>query len=284
MRHILLLVRLIIICVVLSIIFGGGYIFLLRSNIPKQYEAGKGADVIARGLQKAVKRSAWANTGVIRWSLLGNQHLWDLRRGLVRTRFSDRQAEHEALFDVDFKRYVVRSKANSGPKANRWVTLSESEAAPIAQQAKHYWLRDRFILEPSQSLFDHGVERYSVKVGKDKKSLLVHYRKGGEHPGDTFLWSIDDNGLPSGIKVWSEQLLVSGLEIKMDKWRILKTGLKVSTKRMIGPVEIDIKVSSAMSLTHLIGRLDPFKGIEGDPFDPPPTSQPNVNLEQAKQY
>lgn len=284
MRHIILLVRLIVISLVLSITFGGGYIFLLRSNIPKEYKEGRDADILARALQKSLNRSAWTNTGVIRWSLLGNQHLWDLRRGLVRTRFSDRYAEHEALFDVDFKRYVVKSKSSSGPKANRWVTLSAEEAEPIAREARHYWFRDRFILEPSQSLFDRGIERYSVEVGKDKQSLLVHYRKGGEHPGDTFLWTIDDNGLPSGIRVWSEQLLVSGLEMTMDKWRILKTGLRISTKRAIGPVHIDIKVSSAMSLTHLVGRHDPFKAIEGDPFDPPPTSQPNTNPEQANKF
>ena len=283
MRHIILLVRLIVISLVLSVTFGGGYIFLLRSNIPKQYEAGKDADITARALQKAVNRSAWTNTGVIRWSLLGNQHLWDLRRGLIRTRFRDRQAEYEVLFDVDFKRYVVRSKSSSGPKANRWVTLSMEEAEPIALEARHYWYRDRFILEPSQSIFDRGVERYAVKVSKDKNSLLVHYRKGGEYPGDTYLWSIDDNGLPSGIRAWSEQLWISGLEMKMDKWRILKTGLRVSTKRTIGPINIDIKVSSAMSLTHLVGRHDPFKAIEGDPFDPPPTSQPNV-IEKANQF
>ena len=66
----------------------------------------------------------------------------------------------------------------------------------------------------------------------------------------------------------------------MDKWRILKTGLRISTKRAIGPVHIDIKVSSAMSLTHLVGRHDPFKAIEGDPI----LLQPTKYNQQANKF
>ena len=276
MRHILPLLRLILISIVLSLVIGGGYIFLLRSPIPSQFEAGRAADTFARGIQSTVKRNAWADTGVIRWSLLNNKHLWDLRRGLVRTKFNANSAQHEALFDVNFERFLVKSKADSGPKSNRWVTLSPEDAEPIAKQAYYYWLRDRFILEPAQSLFDNHVERYLVKEGKDKQSLLVHYRKGGEYPGDSFLWNVDDNGLPSSIRFWSDQLYISGIEMQMEKWRVLQTGLKISTHRSIGPIQIDIKVTAALSLTHLLGRVDPFKPIEGDPFDPPPTSQPNI--------
>lgn len=276
MRYILLLFRLIIISIILSVVLGGGYLFALRSSIPSQYEAGKSADQFARDIQRIVNREAWVETGAIRWSMLNNKHLWDLRRGLIQTRFTDPEGTHEVLFDVDFKRYKVKSKPSDGPRANKWLKLSAEDATPIAERAYQLWLRDRFILEPTQSLFDQGVERYLVKDEKDKKSLLVHYRSGGENPGDSFQWKVDKNGLPSAIRVWSEQLYVSGLEMTMEKWRILKTGLNIATRRSIGPLSIDIKVSSAMSLTHLVGPVDPFKEIEGDPFDPPPTSQPNV--------
>ena len=128
------------------------------------------------------------------------------------------------------------------------------------------------------------MERYVVEPAKGEKLLLVHYRRGGKYPGDSFLWRVDKNRLPVGIRVWSDQLYVSGLEMTMEKWRILKTGLNISTRRSIGPLSIDIKVSSAMSLTHLVGPLDPFKEIEGDPFDPPPTSQPNVLPNSKKRF
>ncbi len=284
MRYFLLLFRLIVVSLILSILLGGGYLLLLRGSIPSQYEAGKEADRFARRIQEVVKRNAWVETGAIRWSLLNNKHLWDLRRGLIQTRFSDPQGQHEVLFDVDFKRYRVKSKLNTGPRANKWTKVRDESAQETAQSAYHLWLRDRFILEPSQSLFDRGVERYLVDPSKDQKSLLVHYRRGGENPGDSFLWNLDKNGLPAGIRVWSDQLYISGLEMKMDKWRTLKTGLNVSTRRSIGPITIDIKVSAAMSLTHLVGRVDPFKGIEGDPFDPPPSSQPNVISTAKKTY
>ena len=112
MRYIIFLFRLILICLVLSLLAGSAYIFLLRARIPSQYEAGKKADNLARQVQKTLKRASWANTGVVRWSLLNNQHLWDLRRGLVRTRFSDRNGQHEVLFDIDLKRHIVKTKGS----------------------------------------------------------------------------------------------------------------------------------------------------------------------------
>jgi hypothetical protein len=287
MRYIIFLIRLIIICLVLSIVIGGLYIFLMRARIPSEYESGKKADDLARQVQSTLHRAAWAKTGAIRWSLLNNQHLWDLRRGLVRTRFSDQVGQNEVLFDVDFKRYQVKTKAHQGPKASRWVQFKEGEGLEIAEAAYELWFRDRLILEPSHSLFDSGVERYLVTGGTEKQptqDLMVHFRKGGKHPGDTFLWHLSPEGVPTGIRFWSDQFYVSGLEMKMDKWRILKSGLQISTHRKIGPIEIDIKVNADMSLTHLLGPVDPFKAIEGDPFDPPPTSQPNILPNQKTAY
>ena len=72
--------------------------------------------------------------------------------------------------------------------------------------------------------------------------------------------------------------------MKMDGWRILDTGLKISQQRSIGPFNIDLDVKAAASLTHLVGRADPFEKIKGDPFDPPPSSQPNQLKDQRVRF
>ena len=280
MRYIILLVKLIFLSLLLSVVFSALYLFMMRGSVPSQYEAGKRADDLARAIQMSVQRQAWAETGAIRWSFLDYSYLWDLQRGLVRARYD----KHEVLFDVAFKRYAAKRKSTEGKKG-RWITLSGEDARIAAREGYENWLRDRFILEPSQSLFDDGVERYFVSEDDSDQRLLVHYRRGGPHPNDTYLWSKDEYGLPSGIRLWSDQLplpwLTSGQQLKMSRWRILDTGLKVSTLRSFGPFSFEIKVKAALTLTHLLGRVDPLKAIEGDPFDPPPSSQPN-NLPKPK--
>jgi hypothetical protein len=70
--------------------------------------------------------------------------------------------------------------------------------------------------------------------------------------------------------------------MKMEGWRILDTGLKVSLSRSIGPVTFKLKAEAASSLIKLIGQSEPFKEIQGDPFEPMPSSQPN-RMDQAAQ-
>lgn len=288
MRYFLILLKIISLTIILSVVFGGLYVFFTRGNIPSQYESGARADQLARELQGAVKRNAWAETGAIKWSILDFDYLWDLNRGLVRAQF----AQYEVLFDVDFKRFIAREHPT--PESTRWVKIEGSRAEQVARLGYGFWLRDRFILEPTQSLFDEGVERYLVERSSGKASnpqkhtdLLVHYRRGAPNPGDTFLWERDQHGLPTSIRVWSDSLpvawLSSGQAMKLERWRILDTGLKVSTLRQFGPFSFEIKVKAGLSLTHVIGRSDPLKVIEGDPFDPPPSSQPS-NLPDKQRF
>ena len=96
-------------------------------------------------------------------------------------------------------------------------------------------------------------------------------------PGDTFLWELEDH-FPVGIRFWSKQFPLSGFLMKMEGWRILDTGLKVSLMRSIGPLTFKINAKAARSLRSLIGKVkDPFEAlVSDDPLsDPRPTSQPN---------
>lgn len=274
MRYIFLLLKILFLSIVISLVVGGCYLFLLRSSIPSpaRYQSAdiKQADELARSVQEKLQRERWLNTGAIRWSIFQNEYLWDLERGLVRVRFG----EYQVLFHVELKRYVVKYKPVEGMNAGKWVKVLGSEAREITQKAYDLWLRDRFILEPSQSLFDPHVERFAVDHDSEKPSLLVYYPKGGSQPGATYHWELNHH-MPTGIRVWSKDLYFSGFLMKMDGWRILDTGLKVSLMRSIGPLKIEIKAEAASSLIKLIGQDEPFKEIQGDPFEPMPSSQPN---------
>ena len=272
MRYLLLLFKTLFMSVLLSVVFGGCYLFLIRSSIPVEYQRGERADELARSVQARLQREKWVDTGAIKWSFLDNHYLWDLRRGFVQVEYD----RYKVIFDVNLSRAQVKMRPLESA-SRRWRVIDGVEANRARKTAYELWLRDRFILEPSQSLFNKGVYRYAVATHNDQPNLLVYYKEGGRHPGDTFLWELEDS-FPVGIRFWSKQFPLSGFLMKMEGWRILDTGLKVSLVRSIGPITLKIQAKAARSLRHLIGkRKDPFEALlSDDPLgDPRPTSQPN---------
>jgi len=175
---------------------------------------------------------------------------------------------YDVYFDIQRRRNIVRR----GKK-----TLSGSNAERIVAEAYAHYIKDRFILEPTQSFFDDQVRRFLVNPDTPEASLFIHYGAGGLTPKDSFQWFMNQNtGLPSGVRIWATLIPVSGVMVAFANWKELKTGLKISTLRTVGPLTINIDVKADTSLTQLMGRKDPFSFIEPDPFEPTPTSQPSV--------
>ena len=263
MRYLITLIKLFLLLLVLTALGLGIMFLIMRSPMPTSGARGQDANLMAKSMQEAVQRSQWANTKAIKWSLLNRSYLWDLDRGLVRARLDG----YEVLFDVKQKRHAVKKGKTK---------IDDAEAEDIALRAYNMWLLDRFILEPTQSFFDEGVKRFLIDPDTPNESLFVHYAEGGETPGDSFQWFLRSNGLPEGVRVWSKKLPIEGMMISFKHWKTLKTGLKISTYRTLGPLTVDIKVKADISLLRLVGRVDPFLEIEPDPFDPTPASQPST--------
>ena len=55
-RYLLLLFKILLLSVLLSVVFGGSYIFLLRSSIPSEYQRGEPADEPAAPRDRAAAR------------------------------------------------------------------------------------------------------------------------------------------------------------------------------------------------------------------------------------
>ena len=76
--------------------------------------------------------------------------------------------------------------------------------------------------------------------------------------------------------MWSNDFFLQGVEVHFSNWVTITEGLMISTERHVGPLTIEIKnLKSSFSLAELIGHKDPFTEVMPDPFEPPPTSQPN---------
>ena len=266
MRYIFKLIKVLVLIMVACVALATGWLFLMKSTQPTEGAEGDQADSFARMIQSAVNRQAWANTGVINWSIFQRQYLWDLRRGLVRVK----TPEYIVYFSVSRKYQAATTLKGK--------QITGSFGDQIIEEGYRHWLRDRFILEPTQSFFDQGARRYLVEKDTKQESLFIHYTEGGVSPGDSFQWRVNSKGMPEGVRIWSDELSIfEGVELLLTRWRKLKTGLKVSTVRTFGPMTIEINVQADYSLKQMIGtNKDPFTPLDPNPFEPAPSSQPNI--------
>ena len=238
--------------------------FAARHDVPYTQEAtaGDAADSFARMVQDQVKSKSWTYVGAIKWSIFNRDYLWDLQRGLVRVKW----AEDRVLFDVDRKREVAYSNKKK---------LNGKESKQLVDQAYQTWKKDLFILDPTHTLFNKGVVRYLIHAGEQDESLFVTYTEQGQTL-DSFQWFVNEDGRPSHVIMWSNDFFLQGVEVHFSNWVTITEGLMISTERHVGPLTIEIKnLKSSFSLAELIGHKDPFTEVMPDPFEPPPTSQPN---------
>jgi len=266
MRYIFKVIKILFMILFLCAGLAVGWLFLMKGPQPTEGAEGEQADSYARMIQSAVNRQAWTRTGVISWSIFQRQYLWDLRRGLVRVK----TPEYIVYFSVSRKYQAattLRGKKIAGGLGDQ-----------IIEEGYRFWLRDRFILEPTQSFFDEGVRRFLVSKDTKEESLFINYTTGGVSPGDSYQWRVNSKGMPQGVRVWSEEMsFLKGVEILLSGWKKLDTGLKVATKRTFGPMTIEIQVQADFSLKQMMGnKKDPFTPLDPDPFEPAPSSQPNV--------
>lgn len=266
MRYVFKLIKILFVILILCAGLAIGWLFMMKGTQPTEGAEGELADSYARMIQSAVNRDAWAQTGALSWSVFQRQYLWDLRRGLVRVK----TPEYIVYFSVSRKYQAATTLKGK--------TIAGGLGDQIIEEGYRFWLRDRFILEPTQSFFDAGVRRFLVNKETKDESLFLNYTSGGVSPGDSYQWRVNEKGMPQGVRVWSNEMsLLKGVELLFTGWRKLKTGLKVSTRRTFGPMTIELQVQAEFSLKQMMGNSkDPFAPLEPDPFEPAPSSQPNV--------
>ena len=128
----------------------------------------------------------------------------------------------------------------------------------LLQRGWEYWCNDSFWFNPVVKLRDEGTERKLVDVGEEGIGLLVTYVQGGVTPGDSYLWILDENGLPKEWRIWASSFPVKGLRITWEDC-IEICGAKIVQTHRVGPVEI--KISDVLSGDH-----HSELGFAADPF------------------
>ena len=151
------------------------------------------------------------------------------------------------LVDTDLKTAWVEGKEVSG-----------EDRAKLLAKGKAHWINDSFWLNPVSKLRDEGVALSTVAVD-DGAGLMATYGSGGNTPGDSYLWIVDDKGLPTAWKMWTKIIPIGGLKASWESWVTLDSGAKVSTQHVFGPLTLALtEVSGAATLDKVEPGPDPF--------------------------
>ncbi len=188
------------------------------------------AQVKAQQMLKAVNKAAWDTLPYISWSFPGgHDFIWDKTKNDALVKWADKVVH----LDPD----EVTGKAYQGD-----VLLEGDESNKVVQEAWSMWCNDMFWLSAPYKILDKGV---SLKMATDKdgkEGLLATYDSGGVTPGDSYLWYLDDNGLPTGYKMWVGIIPVGGVYTSWTGWTEVEGGAKIATTHQgnVSALKIDI--------------------------------------------
>jgi len=201
---------------------------------------GPEAEALAQKMLNAINHEAWLATGAVTWSFRGgHDFIWDRTRHYVKVSWK----KYEVYVDINARQGVAFKKGTQ---------LQGQEANELVNTAWEFWVNDSFWLNPISKIKDPGTTRKLVTRKNGSEALLVTYSSGGVTPGDSYLWLLDENSLPTHWRLWVQIVPVGGGKFTWKGWITTETGVKISTEHSWGPLNIPIEnVETASTLTGL---------------------------------
>jgi hypothetical protein len=193
------------------------FYFTYNENLPKGTE-GKEADALATKMLTALNYEAYENTEVLEWSFRGKHfYKWNKSTNKVEVSWE----ENKVILDT-------KQPENS----EVYISNTKTKNQQLVQEATDYFNNDSFWLIAPFKVFDSGVKRSVVKHN-DHEALLITYTSGGSTPGDSYLWILDENGLPTSYKMWTSIIPIGGIEASWTDWKKTQAGFQLPTKHSI---------------------------------------------------
>ena len=202
LKKILKWIGIIIGLIILAVVITG-----LALNESKPVGAsGPEADALANKMLSAIDKPAWDSTKYVQWTFKGmHTFLWDKERNFVRISWGDKEV-------------LLHTKTVTGKAFKDKKEVLGDEANKMIQSAWSYFCNDSFWLNAPAKAFDPGTSRSIVKLEDGNNGLMVSYDSGGVTPGDSYLWILDDNGLPKSWKMWVKIIPVGGVGSTWENW------------------------------------------------------------------
>jgi hypothetical protein len=99
-----------------------------------------------------------------------------------------------------------------------------------------------------------------VTTKNGDEGLMVSYSSGGNTPGDSYVWLLDEDNLPYAWKMWVSIIPIGGLKIPWNGWIKTETGVMICAIHDTKLIDLKMEgVKTAFKLEDLTGGVDPFE-------------------------
>jgi hypothetical protein len=197
--------------------------FVISEKLPEGQPT-KEADVLAKKILDELNYEAYKNTTYIGWTFAGiHSYEWHKAESYVIVKSDD---------------YQVRLDLNDYSKSKVIMSQHRDDQDLINSCIKNF-NNDSFWLVAPYKIMEKNVERRLIEKNSEKK-LLVTYTSGGNTPGDSYLWTVDQNSKPTSFKMWVSIIPIGGLEAQWTNWTTTSSGAVISKKKTVFGIPIEI--------------------------------------------
>jgi len=209
---------------------------------------GEQADQLAHKMLKSLNEDAFDSIKYLSWEFFrpGQKYLWD-------------KETNKAVIEWDNNKVVMALDTQEGDAYTDGAEQKGENKQKLMAKAWSNWCNDSFWMIAPYKVFDSGTIREVIKNENGTESLLVRYVNGGVTPGDSYLWELDKNHLPTGWRMWTKIIPVKGIYTSWKGWEN-HLGAMLSTKHSMASLEMNMSnVKTGNSLEEL--------GLDTNPFE-----------------
>ncbi|MDC0960539.1 hypothetical protein OAR37_03805 [Flavobacteriaceae bacterium] len=211
-------------------------LFLFTNNKPlPEGKQGEEADQLAREMLESLSYDSYKNTEYIEWTFRGKtQYQWFKNQGRCTVIWENVEVELNLIKKERSLVFLDETEYNGPDKIN------------IINKALSKFNNDSFWLVAPFKVFDSGTERRLVKVENENDALLVTYTKGGNTPGDSYLWYLNNESIPIAYEMWVQKYPLGGIPATWEEWITTSRGAKLPQLHKIWFYEL--KLSSVQGI------------------------------------
>lgn len=204
-----------------------------------QGEQGAAADRLAQKMLTAMNYDAYKELDYIEWTFSSRgrkrSYKWQKTQGRCTVAWDSISVDLN-IKAVKKSSVQVNDLAYNGKMKDNFIRAAEAK-----------FNNDTFWLVAPYKLFDKGVERRLVKQHNGSEALLVTYTSGGNTPGDSYLWFLEEDYKPKAFQMWVSILPIGGLEVTWEQWK--KTNNGAYFPRLHKVLFLDLEITRLNSST-----------------------------------